>query len=127
MTTRIDKTLSAKEAAELELLSSGRKLPPSATDVRLHFVQFQDPFMRVRFDAPVAEARQFAESQTGQKLMPGCSSIVGPDPDPEWWLSSCPAGASFTSMTWSDDPPARTIVVVPNGATATVWLETFGK
>lgn len=123
-TTKMDMVVPADRIGEVELLASDRKLPKGATNVRLYFKQFQDPFLWVRFDAPLAEAVAFAEAQTGQSLEPGCRHLYLGDPPADWWIKTCPPGARSAAAFMSVDPPARHYLVVPHGAMATVWLET---
>jgi len=91
--------------------------------VWLDFIQFQDPFMRVRFLAPKDVALKFAVDQTGVELEPGCGLFLMDD-RLDWWLDECPEAALHTEMRRSDNPPARAYVVVPDGEMATVWLVT---
>jgi hypothetical protein len=125
LTTEIDKVVPESEVAEITLLDEDRRLPPSARNVHLYFLQFQDPVLRIRFDVPLKDAKKFAEEQTGQKLKPGCPIGFFNDDAPKWWLKSCQKDALSASQTKSADPPVRKYLVVPKGSEATVWLETF--
>lgn len=125
MTTTTDQDIAAKDIGQLELLASDRRLPPSARRVRIYFRQFQDPSLYVRFDAPLADARKFVETQTGKELELRCDRSVIIDPPADWWLQSCPANSESASSYRSEDPPARHYLIVPEGEMATVWLFTF--
>jgi hypothetical protein len=124
-TTKKDMAVPADRIGEVELLASDRKLPEGATNVRLYFEQFQDPFLYVRFDAPLADARKFVKTQTGKELELRCDRSVIIDPPVDWWLRSCPANSESASSYRSEDPPARHYLIVPKGEMATVWLFTF--
>lgn len=113
------------QLAQFRLLAPDRKLPESATDVRVYYRKFQDSALLVRFDAPTADARSFSESLIGRSLVPGEDPRLHKRKDLDWWLEGYPAGAEGGEYRIADGRPSVQIVLVPRGSTARVWLHTF--
>ena len=126
MTTEIDEKVPSDKVGQIDLLGSPEKLPANAAQVQMYFLQFQDPVLRIRFRLPIREAEAFVVRYIGQPLQNGCHGLDEPSGKPTWWLRACPPNARFAEQIFSDNPPARTAVIVPDGDFATVWIYTFG-
>lgn len=126
MTTKIDERVPDGEAGEIQLLSSEHRLPDSASNVRLYFLHFQDSILRIRFEAPRTQAVEFAEAYVGMPLQDGCGGFRFERANPDWWIADCPPGAVHAEQMFSDDPPARYVLMVADADRATVWIDSFG-
>jgi hypothetical protein len=124
-----ERVLGTNEVAAFELLTPTRRLPSSARDVRVHVRSGgPDTSLKVRFEATLADARQFAESLIGHPLVTGEDRWRLGGVRLDWWPETFPAGAESgrDGREGCDfrNPPVE-IMLVPRDATATVWLHTF--
>jgi len=125
--TTDDRVLTPTQAASFDLLVPGRRLPSSASNVHVYTKHFQDTVLYVRFNAPVGEARDFAQNLIGRPLArDGYVNMTGPDAD--WWISPDILQKSERgedSIIDGDGLPAVSVAILPSGSTATVWIKTF--
>ncbi len=128
LATDQDVVIPQSEVGKVELLVPGRRLPPSARNVRVERKDFQDTSLRVRFEANTAEARAFAEKIIGRRLAKGGYAYMATRSGPDWWISEeqlqrAELGEDRTVD--GDGMPAVGIAMLPSGETATVWIYTF--
>ena len=126
------------DIAKITMVYSGRKLPPSAINVYYHEEGGIDQQQWIRFDAPIADARAFADSlllaplakpapqppQSSQFLMPG-------KPMP-WWPKTFPANIEtgtndINDANYKDGVKGKpmTIILQPGTPNARVWIYAF--
>ncbi|WP_114953559.1 hypothetical protein [Sphingosinicella terrae] len=108
--------------AEVRLIGTEVRLPSSATEVRLFDRRFQDSLQWVRFEAPLADARRFAEAVIGRPLVLGEDPGLAPPEGIDWWFAAYPIGGEGGSR--SESRTTIGLVLQPRGALATVWMRT---
>jgi hypothetical protein len=126
------------DVAKIGLVYSGQTLPRSATNVYYHEEGGIDQQQWIRFDAPIADARAFADSlllaplakpapqpqQSSQFLMPG-------KPIP-WWPKAFPTNIEtgtndINDANYKDGAKGKpmTIILQPGMPNARVWIYAF--
>jgi len=117
-------TFADGDGPKVVLLIDDRRLPLSATNIRVRHTRFQDSFLTARFDAPLADARTFQAAILKGKGEQ-CSPIWHRS-DIEEWPLEFPAGAECLADTRHDDAdPAIQVAIVPRGSEARVYVITF--
>lgn len=113
------------ENQSFDLLVPGRKIPKSSTKITAHVMQFQDATRyKVKFDVPVADARAFMVQIVGAD---GAACLRWPTTkDLKGWPAQRPEGGICRQDRRRVSKEARqiTIAIVPNGAMATVLVDT---
>lgn len=112
--------LTPAQAARVRVLDTDLPLPPTASNVWLHEVEFLDAIQMVRFDAPIVEARTFARRALGHEPVTAAGPSLRGLSNRDWWLDGMPTvgdGGSSENVSRS-----VRIVLVPRGANARVWL-----
>lgn len=123
MTTDEDFVIPDGKGPTLELLTPKRRLPQSAFHIKGHLLQFQDPSLHVRFEAPAADAEAFlAAMMRGRGI--ACYNWY-PDAKTEFWPKAMPSGAQCRMDHTVSDLPSILVAISPHGATATVFVHTF--
>lgn len=120
--------LNPAQQAKVGLIGTPRRLPPSAQDVRYHEECGIDCVQWLRFEAPLDDARAFAN-----RLLVRPIAVGAPVPLPggaadrlDWWPSSLPAQAeSGANETLTPGYPLLFVAVLPQGDRARVWLRAF--
>jgi len=108
----------------LTLLDERRRLPKSARNISGHFRHFQDSTLALRFDAPLKDAKAFQIEILEGK---GEACVLWRDePEVDGWPSQLPANADcLEDKTVDEVEPSITVAIIPNGQTATVFVNTF--
>lgn len=124
------------DVAKITMVYSGRKLPPSATNVYYHEICGIDCQQWFRFDAPVAEARAFADSLRLAPLTnaktPQDNQFLSPPKSLPWWPARFPGGIEIgtndiNDANYADGAKGKpmTIIIQPGSRHARVWIYAF--
>ncbi len=126
------------DVAKITMVYSGQKLPPSATNVYYREEGGIDQQQWIRFDAPIADARAFANSlllsplakapaqpaQSSQFLMPSKPML--------WWPAHLPDGVEtgandINDANYKDGAKGKpmTIILQAGTSSARVWIYAF--
>lgn len=119
--------LSPGQQAKVALIGSPRRLPAGARNVRYYEECGIDCFQMLSFEAPLAEARFFANGLVEVPIAAGGAlNLAQPSTALDWWPKSWPAGIeSGENDAGKGKPPFVTVAVLPQGKTARVWLRAF--
>lgn len=119
--------LSPEQQAKVVLIDSPRRLPASARNVRYYEECGIDCFQMLSFEAPLAEARHFANGLVEAPIAAGRTiDPAGPSTALDWWPKSWPAGVeSGENDASTGKRPFVIVAVLPQGATGRVWLRAF--
>jgi hypothetical protein len=123
------------ELAKIGLVYSGRRLPPSATNIYYAEECGIDCQQWIRFDAPMADARAFATSllltppaKTDAKEPP----FLSPSKPLAWWPTNLPADAMVSTNHISTAKYGKyekgqplTIILQPGAPSARVWIYAY--
>jgi hypothetical protein len=127
----------AGDVAKIGLVYSGQKLPPSATNVYYHEECGIDCQQWVRFDAPIADARDFADSLLLAPLKampqtPQSSQFLTPSKPMPWWPKAFAAGVETSTndindANYKDGQKGKpmTVILQPGSPNARVWIYAF--
>jgi hypothetical protein len=133
------KPVAAGDVAKIGLVYSGRKLPASASNIYYHELCGIDCQQWIRFDAPEADARDFAENLLVRPLSKGWAKDMlrtgwGPNDIKgdsakfmPWWPNQFSSGIETGENTLNDadkGQPMR-IVITGDGKIARVWLAAY--
>jgi hypothetical protein len=125
------------EVAKIGLVYSGTKLPRSAMNVYYHEQCGIDCQQWIRFDAPPADARAFANGQLLTPLAKTASSpkapqFLAPSKPMPWWPKSFPATAETSTndinqANYSDGAKGKPMTIILQSGTpyARVWVYAF--
>jgi hypothetical protein len=125
------------DIAKIAMVYSGRKLPPSSTNVYYHEVGGPDHQQWIRFDAPLADARAFADSLLLAPLVksaapPQSSQFSVPSTSMPWWPITFPTGVETGSndidqANYKEGQKGKpmTIILQPGSPNARVWIYAF--
>jgi hypothetical protein len=126
------------DIAKIGLVYSGQKLPPSATNVYYHEECGIDCQQWIRFDAPVTDARAFANSLLLAPLAkpapqpPQSSQFLLPTKPLQWWPKAFPDGVEtgtndINDANYKDGAKGKpmTIILQPGSPNARVWIYAF--
>lgn len=127
--------VSKSEIAKIGLVYSGRTLPPSATNIYYAEECGIDCQQWIRFDAPNADARAFANSLLLTPLAPG-DAQAGVPPLPSkpfgWWPEVFPTShltgtndVSTAKYGKNEKGQPLTVILQPGTPNARVWIYAF--
>jgi hypothetical protein len=126
------------DVTKIGLVYSGQKLPPSATNVYYHEEGGPDFRQWIRFDAPIADARAFADNLLLTPLAkpsakpPQSSQFLLPSKPMPWWPKVFPDGVEISTndintANYAGDAKGKpmTVILQPGTPNARIWIYTF--
>jgi hypothetical protein len=126
------------DVPKIAMVYSGQQLPPSAINVYYHEEGGIDHQQWIRFDAPAAEARAFANRLLLAPLKkispqpPQSSQFLMPSQPLPWWPKTFPDGAEsgmndINDANYKDNQKGKpmTIILQPGAPNARVWIYAF--
>ncbi len=126
------------EVSKIGMVYSGQKLPPSAINIYYHESGGPDFQQWIRFDAPLADARAFADSQLLAPLAkvsiqpPQSQQFVAPSKPMPWWPITFPTGVETGSngidqANYNEGQKGKpmTIILQSGSPNARVWIYAF--
>jgi hypothetical protein len=113
------------DISKVQILTSELRLPASARNVRLRHRHFQDSVLLIRFEAPLSDARFFAERLTGRKLHAGAGVSAVKAGTDDWWLDRYPENGEGASSNGSQ--MSASVILEPGERTGTLWVFANGR
>jgi hypothetical protein len=132
--------VAADQLSKISLVYSGKRLPASAINIYYHERCGIDCQQWVRFDAPIADARAFAQSLLVRPLLTTpASGQSGEQPTlaggemarMPWWPMQFPSETERGENTINDGGHKTgkgqplSIILQPDGPNATVWIAAY--
>jgi hypothetical protein len=120
-----EKDATHRDGERVAILDSGIVVPPSATNIRVYEASFLDAVQLIRFDAPLAEAREFARTLLKGNIAPRQieRSFFYASSSRDWWIRDAPP--EFEGGRWEASGRRIQLLLVPQGEKATIWLEAW--
>jgi hypothetical protein len=122
---RQEQVVNQADISKVQILSSGHQLPASARNVRLRHRHFQDSVLLIRFEAPLPDARIFAERLTGQKSHTGGGARAVKANTDDWWLDRYPVNGEGASSEGAR--MIASVIIEPRGDMGALWVFASGS
>ena len=119
-----DRPLTSLEAAKIQIVAGGERLPFSASNVWFHEDQYMDTIQDIRFDGPVKATREFAEDLLQKKLSQDeTPRVANCCNDLDWWIKSAPRDA-YAGDSYIGGRSVEAVMIV-RGNRARLWVHIF--